>query len=218
MINKIFKRLFNRYSNIFKFLFYIKYLFLIFFIATLIFLLIPKFFDYEKKQIYIKNYLNNNYNLNIKENEKVEDIENIVIWGNHSTTQVPDLYNCKVSSKNINLDHGWIHETFIPRVQKRGGEIIEFRGLSSAASAASAIYDHIYVLENGSSDWEALGVLSSGKYNITPDIMFSFPVVVDGGSYKIKDDINIHQSLSESLKVTEEELIKEREIVKKYLP
>ena len=153
-----------------------------------------------------------------KLNEKVEDIENIVIWGNHSTTQVPDLYNCKVSSKEINLDQSCIHETFIPRVQKRGGEIIEFRGLSSAASAASAIYDHINVLENGSADWEALGVLSSGEYNITPDIMFSFPVVVHGGSYNIKDDVNIHQSLSESLKVTEEELIKEREIVKKYLP
>ena len=153
-----------------------------------------------------------------KLNEKVEDIEKIVIWGNHSTTQVPDLYNCEVSSKNINLDHSWIHETFIPRVQKRGGEIIEYRGSSSAASAASAIYDHINVLENGSADWEALGVLSSGEYNITPDIMFSFPVVVHGGSYNIKDDVNIHQSLSESLKVTEEELIKEREIVKKYLP
>ena len=128
------------------------------------------------------------------------------------------MYNCKVSSKEINLEHSWIHETFIPRVQKRGGEIIEYRGLSSAASAASAIYDHINILENGSADWEALGVLSSGEYNITPDIMFSYPVVVDGGSYKIKDDINIHQSLSESLKVTEEELIKERDIVKKYLP
>ena len=72
MINKIFKRIFNRYSNIFKFLFYIKYLFLIFFIASLIFLLIPKFFDYEKKQIYIKNYLIKNYNLTIKETEKVQ--------------------------------------------------------------------------------------------------------------------------------------------------
>ena len=71
---------------------------------------------------------------------------------------------------------------------------------------------------NGSADWEALGVLSSGEYNITPDIMFSFPAVVHGGSYNIKDDVNIHQSLIESLKVTEEELIKEREIVKKYLP
>ena len=72
MINKIFKRIFNRYSNIFKFLFYIKYLFLIFFIASLTFLLIPKFFDYEKKQIYIKNYLIKNYNLTIKETEKVQ--------------------------------------------------------------------------------------------------------------------------------------------------
>ena len=72
MINKIFKRIFNRYSNIFKFLFYIKYLFLIFFIASLIFLLIPKFFDYEKKKIHIKNYLIKNYNLTIKENEKVQ--------------------------------------------------------------------------------------------------------------------------------------------------
>ena len=72
MINKIFKRIFNRYSNIFKFLFYIKYLFLIFFIASLIFLLIPKFFDYEKKQIHIKNYLIKNYNLTIKETEKVQ--------------------------------------------------------------------------------------------------------------------------------------------------
>ena len=116
------------------------------------------------------------------------------------------------------MDYSWVHETFIPRVQKRGGEIIEFRGLSSAASAASAIYDHINVLENGSSDWEALGVLSSGEYNIKSDIMFSFPVVVHGSSYNIKDDVNIHQSLSESLIVTEEELIKEREIVKKYLP
>ena len=72
MINKIFKRIFDRYSNIFKFLFYIKYLFLIFFIASLTFLLIPKFFDYEKKQIYIKNYLIKNYNLTIKETEKVQ--------------------------------------------------------------------------------------------------------------------------------------------------
>ena len=72
MINKIFKRIFNRYSNILKFLFYIKYLFLIFFIASLIFLLIPKFFDYEKKKIHIKNYLIKNYSLNIKETEKVK--------------------------------------------------------------------------------------------------------------------------------------------------
>ena len=72
MINKIFKRIFNRYSNIFKFLFYIKYLFIIFFIASLIFLIIPKFFDYEKKQIFLKNFLIKNYNLNIKETGKIQ--------------------------------------------------------------------------------------------------------------------------------------------------
>ena len=76
MINKIFKRIFDRYSNIFKFLFYIKYLFLIFFIASLTFLLIPKFFDYEKKQIYIKNYLIKNYNLTIKEMETANNTIN----------------------------------------------------------------------------------------------------------------------------------------------
>ena len=79
-----------------------------------------------------------------KLNEKVENITGMTIWGNHSTTQVPDLYNCRINSNKFLLDHAWIHETFIPRVQKRGGEIIEYRGLSSASSAASAIYDHKY--------------------------------------------------------------------------
>ena len=74
-----------------------------------------------------------------KLNEKVENIKNMVIWGNHSTTQVPDLYNCHVNNKRVDIQQSWIHETFIPKVQKRGGEIIEYRGLSSAASAASAI-------------------------------------------------------------------------------
>lgn len=153
-----------------------------------------------------------------KLNEKVENIKNMVIWGNHSTTQVPDLYNCVIQSKEISLDHSWVHDTFIPRVQKRGGEIIEFRGLSSAASAASAIYDHIHVLEYGSDDCEALGVLSTGQYNISSDIMFSFPLTMNNGTYSIKENININDSLINLIKLSEEELIKERDIVKKYLP
>ena len=153
-----------------------------------------------------------------KLNEKVENIKNMVIWGNHSTTQVPDLYNCVIQSKEVSLDHSWVHDTFIPRVQKRGGEIIEFRGLSSAASAASAIYDHIHVLEYGSDDCEALGVLSTGQYNISPDIMFSFPLTMNNGTYSINEKININDSLINLIKLSEEELIKERDIVKKYLP
>ena len=153
-----------------------------------------------------------------KLDERVENIKNMVIWGNHSTTQVPDLYNCVIPSKEISLEHSWIHDTFIPRVQKRGGEIIEFRGLSSAASAASAIYDHIYVLEFGSDDCEALGVLSTGEYNISPDLMFSFPLTINDGTYTVIDSIDINDSLIALIKQTEEELLKEREIVKKYLP
>ena len=153
-----------------------------------------------------------------KLDERVENIKNMVIWGNHSTTQVPDLYNCVIPSKEISLDHSWIYDTFIPRVQKRGGEIIEYRGLSSAASAASAIYDHIYVLEFGSDDCEALGVLSTGEYNISPNLMFSFPLTINDGTYTVIDNIDINDSLIALIKQTEEELLKERDIVKKYLP
>ncbi len=153
-----------------------------------------------------------------KLNERVENITEMTIWGNHSTTQVPDLYNCKVNSNIISLDHAWIHDTFIPRVQKRGGEIIEHRGLSSAASAASAIYDHIDVLENGSDDYEAIGVISSGEYNITSNLMFSFPINVRRGSYSVIDDVIIDSSLTELIKISEAELIKERDIVRQYLP
>ncbi len=156
--------------------------------------------------------------LSSKLGEKVEQIKNITIWGNHSTTQVPDVYNCNVNSVPINIDDNWIHKTFIPKVQKRGGEIIEYRGLSSAASAASAIYDHINILENGSNDWEAIGIMTNGEYKITPDLMFSLPVTVDSGTINVLDNININSSLTNLIKKTEEELLKERDIVKQYLP
>ena len=153
-----------------------------------------------------------------KINQKVECIKNMIVWGNHSTTQVPDLYNCLVNSEEIKLDDSWIHDTFIPKVQKRGGEIIEYRGLSSAASAASAIYDHIYVLENGSNDIEALGIMSNGEYDIRPDLMFSMPLKICDGAYKVEENIKINDSLIDLIKITEEELVQERDIVKQYLP
>ena len=153
-----------------------------------------------------------------KINQKVECIKNMIVWGNHSTTQVPDLYNCLVNSEEIKLDDPWIHDTFIPKVQKRGGEIIEYRGLSSAASAASAIYDHIYVLENGSNDIEALGIMSKGEYDIRPDLMFSMPLKIRDGAYMVEENIKINDSLTDLIKITEEELVQERDIVKQYLP
>ena len=156
--------------------------------------------------------------LSDKLNEKVENIKNMIIWGNHSTTQVPDLYNCHVNNEIVNLDHTWIHETFIPKVQKRGGEIIEYRGLSSAASAASALYDHINVLENGSDDTEAIGILSSGEYDITSDLMFSLPLNVSSSGYSVIKDIDIESSIAKLIKASESELKKERDIVKQFLP
>jgi len=156
--------------------------------------------------------------LSSKLGEKVEQIKKITIWGNHSTTQVPDLYNCNVNSVPINIDDNWVYNTFIPKVQKRGGEIIEYRGLSSAASAASAIYDHIDILENGSNDWEALGIMTTGEYNLTSDLMFSLPVQVDKGVINVLNDIKINSRLIDLIKKSEEELLKERDIVMQYLP
>ncbi len=156
--------------------------------------------------------------LSTKLGEKVEQIKNIAIWGNHSTTQVPDLYNCNINSMPIDIDDDWVHKSFIPKVQKRGGEIIEYRGLSSAASAASAIYDHIDILENGSNDWEAIGIMTNGEYDLSPDLMFSLPVQADKGEINVLNDININPSLIKLIKKSEEELLKERDIVKEYLP
>ena len=156
--------------------------------------------------------------LSTKLGEKVEQIKNIAIWGNHSTTQVPDLYNCNINSVPIDIDDDWVHKSFIPKVQKRGGEIIEYRGLSSAASAASAIYDHIDILENGSNDWEAIGIMTNGEYDLSPDLMFSLPVQADKGEINVLNDININPSLIKLIKKSEEELLKERDIVKEYLP
>lgn len=150
--------------------------------------------------------------------EKVEDIEQMVIWGNHSTTQVPDLSNCKVNSVQINIDKSWVDNTFIPKVQKRGGEIIEYRGSSSAASAASAIYNHIHILDFGSSSWEALGIMSSGEYNIKSGLMFSLPLTVTNKGYDVIKDLKINSDILALIKLSEQELIKERDIVRSYLP
>ena len=156
--------------------------------------------------------------LSSKLETKVEKIKNMMIWGNHSTTQVPDLYNCNVDSVPISIDDNWVHDSFIPKVQKRGGEIIEYRGLSSAASAASAIYDHIDILENGSNDWEAIGIMTKGEYDVTPGLMFSLPVEIHNGVINVINNISINSSLISLIKKSEDELLKERDIVRQYLP
>lgn len=158
--------------------------------------------------------------LSVKTDSKVEQINQLVVWGNHSATQYPDVSNTLINNNNekiLSLDDQWISEEFIPRVQNRGAEIIEHRGKSSAASAASAIYDHIYALVNGSSDWESMGIMSSNTYDIDDQIFFSYPLNIKNGEIKIIDAINIPERSMTYIKNTERELISERDIIKDLL-
>ena len=158
--------------------------------------------------------------LSIKTNCRVEQISQLIVWGNHSATQYPDINNALINNNNekiLSLSDQWILDEFIPRVQNRGAEIIEHRGKSSAASAASAIHDHVYALVNGSSDWESMGIMSSNSYDIDDQIFFSYPLNIKNGEIKIIDAINISERSMTYIKNTERELISERDIIKDLL-
>ncbi len=158
--------------------------------------------------------------LSSKTNSKVEQISRLIVWGNHSATQYPDISNCLIDKNNediLNLDSKWIIDEFIPRVQNRGAEIIEHRGKSSAASAASAIYDHVNALVNGSDDWESMGIMSSNPYNIDDQIFFSYPLNISKEKIDIIDGIELSEESVKYIKVSEKELISEREIIKDLL-
>jgi len=149
------------------------------------------------------------------------DIKKVAIWGNHSTTQYPDVNNALIKTeKAINmLDQNWVRNNFIPRVQKRGAEIIQARGLSSAASAASAAIDHMRDWELGSSDddWVSMAIPSDGSYGISEGIIFSYPVICKDGEYSIVQDLDIDQYSLESIKTSERELLEEREAINHLL-
>ena len=155
--------------------------------------------------------------LGSKVNKPVESIKQLVVWGNHSTTQFPDISNTLISNDNSfikNLDANWINDTFIPRVQNRGAEIIEHRGKSSAASA---IYDHLNALVNGSNDWESMGVISNNSYGIDSEIFFSFPLNVTDSSFSVINNLVISEAAINYIKKSEAELISERDIIKDIL-
>ena len=152
----------------------------------------------------------NKYKTNINEVKKV------IVWGNHSNTQVPDLSYAEVSGKNINeiINDPWYTNDFIPRIQKRGAEIIEARGLSSAASAANAAVTHMRDWALGSDEWLSIGQISNGNsYGISENLMFSFPSVCSNGVYERIADVNMHDVLNDYIKITEQELIQERDSV-----
>jgi malate dehydrogenase len=158
--------------------------------------------------------------LSSKVGQHVSSVTKLVVWGNHSTTQYPDISHAQINNSNNfldTIDEHWIHDDFIPRVQKRGAEIIEHRGLSSAASAASAVYDHFNVLVNGSDDWESMGILTSNNYSITSNLFYSLPLKISKNSFDVIESIEVSEKMRTYLSATEKELIDERDTVKKFL-
>lgn len=154
-----------------------------------------------------------------KTQEKVADVKNVVIWGNHSSTQVPDLNHAEVDGNTVTelVSNDWVTDTFIPTVQKRGAAIIKARGASSAASAASAAVDHMRSWATGTpaGEWVSMGILSKGDYGVAEDIMYSFPVTIsERGEVSIVEGLDISSDIQERMKATEAELLEEREAVK----
>ncbi|MBF0385228.1 MAG: malate dehydrogenase [Candidatus Omnitrophica bacterium] len=154
-----------------------------------------------------------------KANLEVNDIDNLIIWGNHSATMYPDFYNARVNSKpllKVINDENWLKTNFIQSVQQRGSEIIKARGLSSAASAANAVIDTVKCLskKNISGHCFSLGVCSDGSYGVEKGLIFSFPVTSDGDSWKIVPDIMHNAFSQEKIDVTIRELQEEKAAIK----
>ena len=151
----------------------------------------------------------------------VTDIRRMTIWGNHSSTQYPDLSHCLVKGQPARslVDQPWIEQTFIPTVQQRGAAVIKARGSSSAASAASAALDHMRTWFQGTldGDWVSMGIPSDGSYGISPGIIYSYPVSCRGGQYQIVQNLGIDDFSRSKLLATEQELREERDGVKDLL-
>jgi malate dehydrogenase len=148
----------------------------------------------------------------------VNDIRRVVIWGNHSATQFPDLHHATVDGKAALslVDAAWYADTFIPTVQQRGAAVIKARGASSAASAASAAIDHVrtWMLGSAPGDWVSMGVPSDGSYGIPEGVIYSYPVTTANGSYTIVQGLPINEFSRARMAKTDQELREEREGVK----
>jgi malate dehydrogenase len=149
----------------------------------------------------------------------VTDITNMTIWGNHSTTQYPDLFHCQVKGRvaaEVVNDQAWIENEFIPTVAKRGAAIIEARGASSAASAANAAIDHVrdWVLGTAEGNWVSMAVCSDGAYGVEEGIISSFPCTCANGEWTIVEGLDIDAFSRERIDASVNELKEERDAVK----
>ena len=156
-----------------------------------------------------------------KTGKHVNDIQKMIIWGNHSATQYPDISKCTIDGSPAAgaVEQGWYRDTFIPKVQKRGAEIIQARGASSAASAASAAIDHMHdwALGTAEGDWVSMGIPADGSYGIKPGIIYSFPCTCKNGQYSIVQGLTTDDFSSAKMKATEDELREERASVESLL-
>ena len=152
-------------------------------------------------------------------NKPVTSIKKMTIWGNHSTTQYPDLFHCEVDGKNaaqLVNDQSWIEETYIPTVAKRGAAVIKARGSSSAASAAKAAIDHVrnWVLGTPAGDWVSMSVPSDGSYGVPEGLISSFPCTCANGDYSIVQGLDIDTFSRARIDASVAELLEERDAVK----
>ncbi|TYK43225.1 malate dehydrogenase [Actinomadura decatromicini] len=158
--------------------------------------------------------------LSKKAGVSVADIRRMTIWGNHSATQYPDLFHAEIAGKSaaetVN-DKSWLENDFIPTVAKRGAAIIEARGASSAASAASAAIDHVHTWVNGTADgdWTSMAVVSDGSYGVPEGLISSFPVTTKDGKWEIVQGLEIDDFSRARIDASVNELAEERDAVRK---
>ena len=156
--------------------------------------------------------------LSAKTGKPVSSIQKLTIWGNHSSTQYPDIFHATVDGQAASglVDQAWLEGTFIPTVAKRGAAIIEARGLSSAASAANAAIDHMHDWALGTSEgsWASMAIPSDGSYGIPEGLIYSFPCVCKNGQYEIVQGLAINEFSRGKMDATAKELLEERDAVR----
>jgi malate dehydrogenase len=153
----------------------------------------------------------------------VKAVSNMAIWGNHSATQYPDARNARIAGMgvfDVISDHGWLKKDFIKTVQTRGAKVIEARGLSSAGSAANAAIDSVNSIREATpwGDWHSVAVVSHGEYGVPEWLQFGFPVRSDGTSWEVVPGLEHDEAAKEKIRLTTEELIQERDLVKELVP
>jgi len=154
-------------------------------------------------------------------NSHITRIDRMIVWGNHSATQYPDISHCRVEGKPASelVAQDWYRDQFIPEVQQRGAAIIKARGASSAASAASAAIDHMRDWANGTpeGDWVSMSIPADGSYGIGDGIIYSYPVTCKDGQYEIVQGLDIDAFSRERMQATEQELREERAAIEDLL-